>query len=189
MRKFILHITFSIMLTGLIQVPAYAQEWLPRNVEEDKMTIENLAAELIRQDVDHWRVVLAQAIVESGWNFDSYLFRHTNNFIGMRIPYARKSTRVGSYKGYSVYATWKDCVKDIKLWQESNWEGGSEEEYIALMHKIWSESPQYYSAVNSVMRRVDRLLLAASKSQLPAWPSSSLQAYRVPAENPLKKDL
>ncbi len=177
------------MLTGVLNLPASGQDWLPRNNEEDKMTIENLAEELIRQDVDHWRVVLAQAIVESGWNFDSYLFRHTNNFIGMRIPYARESTRVGSFKGYSVYATWKDCVKDIKLWQENNWDGGSEEEYIALMHKIWSESPRYYSAVYSVMRRVDRLLLAASQSQLPDWSPEALQAYRQPAESPLKKDL
>jgi len=164
MKRSFISLLFLLIL-GFNAVKGFAQDWLPKN-DDKKISIENLADELIRQNVAHWRVVLAQAIVESGWNFDSYLFRHSNNFIGMRIPYARESTRIATYKGYSVYASWQDCVKDIKLWQEHNWDGGSEEEYIALMHKIWSESPSYYRAVSSVIRRIDKMPPVAQRENL-----------------------
>ncbi len=187
MKKSFLSLFFLFFL-GLSATNGLAQEWLPRN-DDKKMTIENLADELIRQDVAHWRVVLAQAIVESGWNFDSYLFRRTNNFIGMRIPYARESTRVGSFKGYSVYATWQDCVKDIKLWQEHNWAGGTEEEYIALMHKIWSESPRYYSAVHSVIKRIDNMPGIAQRENLTQFSGLMWQAYTSFNDEENKNDL
>ncbi|GEM_PF-2058051 len=187
MKKSFLPLLFLFIL-GLTAGNSFAQDWLPRN-DDKKMSIENLADELIKQDVAHWRVVLAQAIVESGWNFDSYLFRHSNNFIGMRIPYARESTRVGSFKGYSVYATWQDCVKDIKLWQEHNWDGGSEEEYIALMHKIWSESPRYYSAVRSVIRRIDKMPEVARLENLTQFSGLMWQAYTTINEEENTNDL
>lgn len=167
---------------------AHAQEWLPKKTEET-ITITNLAKELIRQDVDHWKVVLAQAIVESGWDFDSYLFQKTNNFIGMRIPYARKSTRVGEFKQYSVYASWKDCVKDVKMWQEKSWDGGNEQAYIQLMQNIWAESPQYYNAVSFVTNRINRMIADYEQDHTFHFNYRILQAYLKNGENKVLSDL
>lgn len=121
------------------------------------LTLTNLAGELIRNDIDHWQVVMAQAIVESGWNFDSPLFVRTNNFGGMRIPRNRQSMRVGEFKGYSTYKCWQDCVKDIKYWQEQNWEGGTQDEYIQMVDTYWAESPVYARELRKVINRINRM--------------------------------
>jgi hypothetical protein len=97
--------------------------------------------------------------------------------------------RVGAFKGYSVYATWKDCVRDIKLWQEKNWDGGTEEEYIALMHKIWSESPQYYSAVSFVNNRINRMIAEYQQKHTLHFNHRVLQAYLKNGDNKVLSDL
>ena len=127
----------------------------PENSEP--MTLANLAKELIRQDVQHWKVVMAQAIVESGWKFDSKMVRKANNFVGMRVPNNRPSSRIGEFSGYSKYGRWQDCVTDIKYWQQQNWEGGTDEEYLDFIASIWAESPVYKQHVQIVMRKLDRL--------------------------------
>ena len=124
----------------------------------EPITMVNLAKELIQQDIIHWKVVLAQAIVETGWNFDSYLFKNSNNLVGMRVPATRPSARIGEFKGYSKYATWQDCIKDIKYWQAQNWKGGTRDEYIDLMQRIWAESPDYRAFLYMVIGRIDKML-------------------------------
>ena len=123
----------------------------------EPMTMVNFAKELIRNDIDHWKVVLAQGIVEAGWKFDSNVFRNSNNFIGMRIPGNRPSTRIGEYNGYSKYATWQDCVKDVKYWQEQNWKGGTQAEYIDMMQRIWAESPDYKEFLYMVIAKIEKI--------------------------------
>jgi uncharacterized protein YukE len=130
-----------------------------KKVNKDKtheISVELLAKSLIRHDVLHWKVVLAQAVTESGWEFNSGLYRMTHNFIGMRIPGNRESTRSGRMNGYSTYDSWEDCVRDIKLWQQSFWKGGTSMEYINLMNRIWAESPDYKSALIHIKRQLDK---------------------------------
>jgi len=122
-----------------------------------EITIENLAKELQRQGIVHWRVVLAQAVVEAGWSFESNVFRNSNNFIGMRVPAARPSRRVGTYNGYSAYATWQDCVADIRLWQQHFWKGGSREDYIAKLHRVWAEDPAYGSLLQKLVVKFETM--------------------------------
>lgn len=126
------------------------------NVTPSRITVDNLAMELQRQGVAHWKVVLAQAIVETGWEFDSPLFLKTNNFIGMRVPSSRPSRRIGEHKGYSAYATWQDCVADVKLWQDHFWKGGSREQYIAKIGRVWAEVADYTSHLTKLIAKFDR---------------------------------
>lgn len=132
------------------------EELPPQNNIQDPISVERLAKELIRTRIVHWEVVLAQGIIEAGWKFESPLFRLTNNFIGMRVPGSRQSTRTGVFNGYSSYATWQDCVKDIKLWQDRFWKGGTRGEYIALMNRIWAESADYNMALRLITRKIDK---------------------------------
>jgi flagellum-specific peptidoglycan hydrolase FlgJ len=119
------------------------------------ITVDNLARELQRQGIVYWRVVLAQAIVETGWEFNSALYRQTNNFIGMRIPGSRPSTRSGEHRGYSKYARWQDCVADIKIWQDHFWKGGTRDQYIAKLHRVWAQAPDYAAHLHKLVREFD----------------------------------
>lgn len=122
------------------------------------ISVENMAKELMRAGVAHWKVVLAQSITEAGWQYNSYLFRETNNFIGMRVPGSRPSMRTDHYRGYSKYARWEDCVKDVKIWQSHFWKGGTQMAYIARMHNVWAESPAYRLALISIVKRLEHLI-------------------------------
>lgn len=143
----------------------------------ESINLENLARELIINDVEHWIVVMSQGIVEAGWQFNSPLFKRTNNFIGMRIPGNRESMRVGEHKGYSVYATWQDCVKDIKLWQQKSWKGGTKEQYIDLMQSRWAESPEYKQALHSVIKKLDRMFDKMVSNQEDHFNHTIIKAY------------
>lgn len=128
---------------------------LPVQVDARNVDPYQLAHELQKQEIDQWQVVLAQAIVESGWDIDSRVFKETGNFCGMRVPGQRPSMRNGIYKGYSSYSHWRDCVTDIKFWQKQNWKGGNREKYLDALHK-WAEDPNYRALLYSVLRRIDR---------------------------------
>jgi Mannosyl-glycoprotein endo-beta-N-acetylglucosaminidase len=136
--------------------------YLPiKKVNKDKsheISVELLAKALIRHDLHQWKIVLAQAVTESGWEFSSGLYRTTHNFIGMRIPGNRESARSGRMNGYSTYDSWEDCVQDIKLWQDSFWKGGSYMGYINLMNRIWAESPDYKSALINIKYQLDKAI-------------------------------
>lgn len=153
MRPFWTTISLLVLLTlpGVLNGQKELEKQIP-------LTVANLGKELLRQGIQHWEVVLAQGITESGWKFNSDVCRNANNFIGMRIPYGRASTRIGTYKGYSKYETWQDCVRDVKLWQEHNWKGGNQMAYINLMHRIWAESPAYRLFLLTISNRIDRMV-------------------------------
>lgn len=104
------------------------------------LTIGNLRSEILRLNIVCHEEVLAQIKLEPG-NLSSGLLRKTNNLLGMRYPYKRRTTATGLYipaldtiiKGnssslrkfakhdqYAVYDNWQNAVADYKLWQESN---------------------------------------------------------------------
>jgi hypothetical protein len=168
------HLVFIIALFTLCQLYAQPAITLPPT---RPITVENLAKELHRQGVDQWIVVLAQGIIESGWEFDSNLFRETNNFIGMRVPGGRPSMRNGEFKGYSTYARWEDCVADIRLWQDHNWRGRSHSGYISMMQLIWAESPLYLSALYAISRRLEKQTALYVESNLDHFNFMVLWAY------------
>jgi uncharacterized FlgJ-related protein len=121
--------------------------------------------ELTKYEVVCPKVVLAQVKIESG-NFTSSLFRKTNNMIGMRYPFKRKTKASGiyipskdtviygsqvdlkkysRYSHYAVYNNWKDCVADYKLWQESNF--NISRHYITFLGNVYAEDPLYMDKI------------------------------------------
>jgi len=153
---FTLHMIAATMLWAITiraQAPAAENEF--SEAAPASISVDNLALELQEQGVIYWRVVLSQAVIETGWNFNSAVFRNANNFIGMRIPGARPSMRSGAYRGYSAYAKWQDCVADIKIWQEHFWKGGTREQYIAKMNRVWALAPDYGYHIRKLVKTFD----------------------------------
>jgi len=100
-------------------------------------------------------IVFAQAILESG-NFKSKVSRENNNFFGMRLAKVRKTTAIGQKSGYAKYISWKEGVKDYKLWQDriiKNKPNITRDEYMSLLNRIYAQSSSYVSYVKLIVRQ------------------------------------
>jgi hypothetical protein len=141
---------------------------LPPVVEETPLTVENLEAELESQNVICAREVLAQIKLESG-NLSSFLLKRTNNMLGMRFPFSRKTTASGIYiasadtiiygtqeelkkyrktNNYAVFNSWKDAVADYKLWQEACFK--VTERYLTFLGNVYAEDSLYTKKIKKV---------------------------------------
>lgn len=89
----------------------------------------NLRAELIKNNIPHANIVLAQAKLETG-NFKSDLVHTHQNIFGLK-----KGNR------YRRYSHWTECVEDYKKCISNRYNGGS---YYAFLNRIgYANHPNY----------------------------------------------
>ena len=115
---------------------AKANELLP------ELTIPNLYAEIKRNGILYPKVVLAQAILETGW-FTSPLCRNRHNLFGLTNP------RTGKYYEFDH---WSESVRAYytKVQYKYKREDGN---YLLWLKKIgYAEAPDYVPAVISVLK-------------------------------------
>jgi len=103
-------------------------------------TKEEVYKELIRQEVKHPDIVLAQLRLESA-NFTSKLYKANRNFAGMKLAKTRNTTAKGERYGHAYYLHWKDCVKDLKIWQDCYYHGGCYYDFLETIG--YAESEEY----------------------------------------------
>lgn len=109
-----------------------------------ELTVANLYAELKRQGVKHPKIVLAQAILESGW-FRSDLTRTHNNIFGIR-------TRKGPYQRFE---SWIDCVSGYKNLVQYKFKGTTQNEYYAFLRNIgYAADRNYIYKVREIAERL-----------------------------------
>jgi len=108
--------------------------------------------ELVKHDIKHPNVVLAQSILETG-NFNSYIFKKNNNLFGMKLPNRRETTAIGTHKGYANYNSWGDSVKDYSLYQEAILNGKelSEEQYLNFIGRKYAEETEYIGLLKKII--------------------------------------
>ena len=71
-----------------------------------------------KQGIKFAEVYIRQCIMESG-HFTSEVCTQRNNIHGMHHPTVRKTTSIAKRgEKYAKYKSWKECVKDYKLWQD-----------------------------------------------------------------------
>jgi len=136
------------------------------------LTLENLKAEIIANDILCADAVFAQMKLESG-NLNSFLLKKTNNMLGMRYPAKRGTVACGIYlpakdtiiygtqaelrkysaqNNYSVYASWQDAVADYKIWQESNFK--MTDKYLEFLGKVYAEDSLYVSKIRKMTKEL-----------------------------------
>ena len=136
-----------------------------------QVTIESLKLELKRQNIVCSEQVHAQIQIESA-HMTSFLFKRTNNLLGMRYPIKRQTSASGIYlpesdtviigsqkdlkkyskqNNYAVYASWKDCVKDYKIWQDEYFK--ITEKYLSFLGSCYAEDEQYVNKIKVLMKR------------------------------------
>lgn len=99
--------------------------------ELPELTIPNLYAEIIQNGIRHPKIVLAQAILETGW-FTSPVCRNKHNLFGLTNP------RTGKY---FEFGHWTESVRAYYTKVQYKFKGG---DYLLWLKKIgYAEDPRY----------------------------------------------
>ena len=97
----------------------------------EAQTIEQVRQELIKQNIPHYNIVLAQARLETG-NFTSRLCKVNHNLFG--IKHGRR---------YARYSDWRQSIADYKKRISSRYKGG---DYYQFLIRIgYAKDKQYVS--------------------------------------------
>lgn len=125
-------------------------------VEPVVLNKETLVKTMKEMGIQHVDIVLAQAILESG-TFTSRIFKTKNNMFGMRVAKVRQTTALDkkTYHGYATYASWMDCVRDYKFYQDYVTKNKvvSRSTYLSILSRSYSTSSGYIKAVEKVVSK------------------------------------
>lgn len=101
------------------------------------LTEKTLKAELVKHNIPHSNIVLAQAKLESN-HFKSDLVKSHQNILGMK-----KGNK------YRKYSHWTECVADYKKRVSSRYKGG---DYYVFLSKIkYAEDPNYIKTLKQLI--------------------------------------
>ena len=108
--------------------------------ELPELTIPNLYAEIMRNGIRHPKIVLAQAILETGW-FTSPVCRNKHNLFGLTNPKTGK---------YFEFDHWTESVRAYYTKVQYKFKGG---DYLLWLRKIgYAEAPNYIHSIISILR-------------------------------------
>lgn len=106
------------------------------------LTIPNLYKEIIRNGILYPKIVLAQAILETGW-FRSSVCRNKHNLFGLTNP------RTGKYY---VFNHWTESVRAYYTKVQYKYKGGN---YLLWLDEIgYAEDPKYIIQLNKVFQMI-----------------------------------
>ncbi len=107
-----------------------------------ELTIPNLLAEIKKNGIKYPKIVLAQAILETGW-FKSSVCRNKHNLFGLTNPRT---------KTYYEFNHWTESVKAYMTKVQYRYKGGN---YLLWLKKIgYAEDKGYIRAVISVLKHL-----------------------------------
>ena len=139
MRRVLLCILFcGLFLNSYNRIPSHhivVEEIVSDTIPT--LNIENLQKELIKRNVPCYKIVIAQAVLETG-HFKSKHCRERNNIFGMR-----------NKKGYKYYNSWIECVDDYEKRFSKRYKGG---DYFVFLQKVhYAEDPTYEQKVRKLL--------------------------------------
>lgn len=93
--------------------------------------------------LNHPDIVYRQYQVESGYG-KSWLATNHNNLFGMKCVTKRSTTQIGCVNGFGRYASLRESVIDMRLWQlESGVSGLSRSEYLHYLRTKYIKDKKY----------------------------------------------
>lgn len=113
-----------------------------RTRELPELTIPNLIDEIRKNGIRHPKIVLAQAILETGW-FKSPVCRNKHNLFGLTNPRT---------KTYYEFEHWTESVRAYYTKVQYRYKGGN---YLLWLRDIgYAEDPGYIRALIRVLRQI-----------------------------------
>jgi Mannosyl-glycoprotein endo-beta-N-acetylglucosaminidase len=146
----------------LITIPLWSYcnspvKQMPPLTKTDTLTVDSLKMMVWSLPFKHKDIVIAQAILETGW-FKSKNYQINNNLFGMKQVYTRSTTADSVINGYSHYANWRLSVIDYYLKQSvrENIIATNREQYFKYLDKIYSEvGSDYSNQLKDIIKRLD----------------------------------
>jgi len=109
--------------------------------ELPELTVPNLYAEIMRNGIRHPKIVLAQAILETGW-FTSPVCRNKHNLFGLTNPRTGKYFEVGH---------WTESVRAYYTKVQYKYNGGN---YLLWLKNIgYAEDPRYVRSLSRILEQ------------------------------------
>lgn len=149
------HLHIQLMKNGKSVNPAPFIAYIKRYIEglQDKiaylkfgtkpaeeLNIKNLHKALSKYNIAHKEIVIAQALLETGY-FTSRVCWENNNLFGLRRP---------SDGSYYVFNNWEESVKAYYDYVQYKYKGG---DYLSFLSKIgYAEDKNYISKVRSIVQ-------------------------------------
>lgn len=115
-----------------------------------ELTIPNLLAEIKRNGIRHPKIVLAQAILETGW-FRSSVCRNKHNLFGLTNPRT---------KTYYEFNHWTESVRAYYTkvqyrWTRKHGDTKADTDYLRWLRDIgYAEDPGYIRAIIKVLKQL-----------------------------------
>ena len=96
--------------------------------------------ELVKCNIKHPKIVLAQAKLETG-DYTSNLSRKHGNLFGLK-----------GRKGYAKFNNWKESVVAYRDWVQYKYKGG---DYYAFLKKIgYASDPRYIEKIKQMVKKI-----------------------------------
>ncbi len=129
-------------------------------------------------------VVYAQAVLESGSEYNSDINIENNNYFGMKLASVRLNTQVGENLNHAVFNNWRMSVIDYALyWASYLSDLKTKEEYYQYIEKHYSETPGYSLRVMNLEKQYfEKLSKIKSKDSYNIFETDSLNS-----KSPIKK--
>ena len=125
--------------------------------KEDSMNVKNVQMAVWSLPFKHKDIIVAQAILETGW-FKSKNCVYNNNLFGMRRAYTRMTTSDTTLNGYAHYTNWRQSVIDYYLLQSTREDiiHTTRAQYFHYLDKVYSEVGRNYSdQLKDILSRIN----------------------------------
>lgn len=144
----------------------------------DKFSEEKLILFINELNFKWPEVVYAQAVLESGSNFDSDINLENNNYFGMKLASVRLNTQIGENRDHAVFNNWRMSVIDYSLyWASYLSDLKTKEEYYQYIEKHYSETPGYSFRVMDLEKQYfEKLSKIKAKDSYSVFESDSLSS-------------
>ena len=119
--------------------------------QEIKFSKTNLLKLLQKLNIKNYRIIYAQAVLETG-HFRSKSFTQGNNLFGMKVAKSRPTTNSGEYLGHAKYNSWQESVYDYALYYSKYLSKfKTEESYFDYLKQHYAEDPNYINKLKIIM--------------------------------------
>lgn len=123
---------------------------------QDSVSVDSLKMMVWSLPFKHKDIIVAQAILETGW-FKSKNYQVNNNLFGMKQVYSRATTADTTINGYSHYPNWRMSVVDYYLKQSTRESiiPTTREQYFHYLDNVYSEvGSSYSSQLKGIIKRL-----------------------------------
>lgn len=123
---------------------------ISEQVPELEFSEENLKSFMEQINMKFTHIVMAQALIESGY-FTSKIFMENHNMFGMKQARQRQTVAIGTNRNHAKYLNWQDCVIDYALYQARYLSKvKSDEDYYTYLRGSYAGDPNYVTKVRKL---------------------------------------